>query len=173
MTEKAIKVAAIVAMAKNRCIGQNNDMPWYIPEDFKHFKTKTLGKPIIMGRKTFESIIDRNGKPLPKRQNIVVSRSKYEFDHPDVVSFTSLEGAINSAKEYAKSNGIDEVIIGGGAQIYELALPYTDKYYLTEVDLHVDGDAFLTDLSADEWQETSREKHEGEPSYSFCELSRR
>ncbi len=123
-----------------------------------------------MGRKTFESIINRNGKPLPKRLNIVVSRSKYEFDHPDVVSYTSLEDAINSAKEYAQKNDIDEVIIGGGAQIYELALPYTDKYYLTEVDLHVEGDAFLTDLPADEWQETSRENHDGEPSYSFCEF---
>ena len=173
MTENTIKIAAIVAMANNRCIGKNNDMPWYIPEDFKHFKAKTLGKPIIMGRKTFQSIIDRNGKPLPKRQNIVISRTGYDYDHPDVIICASLDIAIETAKSYAQKNGIDEIIIGGGAQIYALALPVTDKYYLTEVDMHVDGDAFLMELSTEQWEETHREPHNAEPSYSFCEYTRK
>lgn len=165
-----VKIAAIVAMGKNRCIGKNNDMPWYIPEDFKHFKAKTLDKPIIMGRKTFQSIVDRNGKPLPKRKNIVISRTGFEYDHADVIVCTTLDEAIETAKSYAEENNIDEIIIGGGAQIYKLALPVTDKYYLTEVDLHVDGDAFLADLPTNEWQETSRESHAGDPSYAFCEF---
>jgi len=171
--ENGVCITAIVAMATNRCIGKNNEMPWYIPEDFKHFKEKTLGKPIIMGRKTFESIVNRNGKPLPKRKNIVISRTGYKFDHPDVIICTSLDIAIETAKEYAQEHGIDEIIIGGGAQLYELALPITDKYYLTEVNMNVDGDAFLTDLPSHEWQEISREKHAGDPSYAFCELTRR
>lgn len=167
-----VKVSAIVAMSTNRCIGKNNEMPWYIPEDFKHFKNKTSGKSIIMGRKTFESIIDRNGKPLPKRHSYVISRSGYEYDHPDVTVCVSLDIAIETARKHAEVHGIEEVIIGGGAQIYTLALPVTDKIYLTEVDMSVDGDAFFPTLPSDKWEETDRKPNDGAPSFSFCEYVR-
>lgn len=167
-----IKISAIVAMSSNRCIGKNNEMPWHIPEDFKHFKNKTSGKSIIMGRKTFESIIDRNGNPLPKRHSYVISRSGYEYDHPDVTVCASLDMAIETAKNHAEVHGIEEVIIGGGSQIYTLALPVTDKIYLTKVDMHVDGDAFFPDVPRNEWTEISSEGHDGDPSYTFCEYIR-
>ena len=126
-----------------------------------------------MGRKTFESIVNRNGQPLPKRHNIIVSRTGYEYEHPDVTICRSLDIAIELAKSKAIATGVDEIIIGGGAQLYELALPYTDKYYLTKVDMHVDGDAFLMDLPEDDWQETQNEPQDGDPSYSFCEYERK
>lgn len=176
MTQNTITIAAIVAMSSNRCIGVDNTMPWHIPEDFKHFKKVTLGKPVIMGRKTFESIIALNGTPLPDRKTIVVSKSGFEYEHPDVSVCTSLDIAVETANNFAIKNNIDEIIIGGGAQIYALALPYTDKYYLTEVDMYVEGDAFLPKLPENEWVETSRtpmtSAKKTAPRFTFCELVR-
>ena len=167
----AVRVSAIVAASDNLCIGQDNDLPWHIPEDLKHFKTVTMGKPIVMGRKTFESIVTRLGKPLPGRDNIVVSRSNFEAE--GVVVCSSIESAIEAAKELAADKGFDEIFIGGGAQIYEAALPHTDRIYLTRVHMVVNGDAFFPVLPQGEWQETSSETHEGDPAYSFQVFERR
>lgn len=156
-------LSLIVAVADNNVIGMDNKMPWYISEDFKHFKEVTLGKPCIMGRKTYESILDQLGKPLPKRVSIVISRSGY--NHEGAITATSLEDAIEKAK--AETEG-DEIMIIGGSQIYALALPLADKIYLTRVHQEPEGDAFFPELGED-WQETARDSHDG---FSFVTLER-
>lgn len=153
-----IRTSAVVAMAENRCIGDKNDLPWHIPADLKRFKSLTVGKPVIMGRKTFQSIVDRIGKPLPGRTNIVISRSGFEYE--GVLVCHDLETALTRAKKMAVRDSLDEIIIGGGAQIYEKALPYTDRVYLTVVHTNVEGDAFFPVLSKKMWKETDVEDHE-------------
>src|SRR5690606_35473785 len=121
MNQKKIKTAAIVAMSENRVIGNKNALPWHLPEDLKHFKSTTMGKPIIMGRLTFESI----GKPLPGRTNIVVSR-QHQWSYPGVKTATSLEEAVALAKTEADALKIEVIMIIGGANIYHPALPLLD-----------------------------------------------
>ncbi len=155
------KISLIVAVADNQVIGLDNEMPWYLPEDFKHFKETTLGKPCIMGRKTFESIIERNGKPLPKRTSIVISRSGYS--HEGAICVSSLEEAIEAAKkqnEQAQTQNEDEIIIMGGAQIYALSLPIANRIYYTQVHQSPKGDAFFPKLG-DEWYEINRDDRDG------------
>lgn len=158
------KISLIVAAAENNVIGKDNKMPWHIPEDFKHFKEITMGKPCIMGRKTYESILDQLGKPLPGRTSIVISRSSYS--HEGALSATSLEDAIEKAK--AETDG--EIMIIGGAQIYEIAIKskLADRIYLTRVHQSPDGDAFFPEFGAD-WKETEFAPHEG---FSFLTLDR-
>ena len=148
------KISLIVAVADNQVIGMNNEMPWYIPDDFKHFKAVTTGKPCIMGRKTYESILERNGKPLPNRTSIVISRSGY--DHGGAVCVGSIDEAIEAAKVEAD----DEIIIMGGAQIYALSLPIADRIYYTQVHQSPEGDAFFPELG-EEWKETQRDDRDG------------
>ncbi|BFM49476.1 type 3 dihydrofolate reductase [Marinomonas sp. THO17] len=134
-------LSLIVAMSTNRTIGINNALPWHLPNDLKYFKQATMGKPIVMGRKTFESI----GKPLPGRRNIVITRDdKYQAEGIDVVS--SLEQAIALGEDICLVNGQEEVMVIGGAQIYELALPKADRLYITHVDAEVAGDAFFPEV---------------------------
>ena len=121
-------VAMIVAMAENRVIGRDNKLPWYLPNDLKYFKTTTLGKPIIMGRKTYESI----GKPLPGRANIVVSRNP-EYSAEGVRVVGSLEQALQLATDIAFIDGATELVVIGGAQLYAEALGRVDRIYLTQV----------------------------------------
>lgn len=164
----SVHVSAIVAASENNCIGMDNKMPWHIPDDLKRFKALTMGSVIIMGRKTFESILGYLGKPLPGRTSIVVSRSGFTAD--GAISCPDIETALEKAKEVAATQGLDEIFIGGGAQIYELALPYTDRIYLTRVHAVVNGDTFL-DIPAD-WQETAREDRDNDPAYSFITLEK-
>ncbi len=133
------RVSVVVAMGvgrhHNHVIGKDNQLLWHIPEDLKRFKTLTLGHPVIMGRKTFESIVSTLGKPLPGRTNIVVTRdpavlSRFNLDINNVLITSSFEEALERAKELDH----EEVHIGGGAQIYEQALPHVDKLYLTLID---------------------------------------
>ena len=125
-------VSIIVAMAKNRVIGKENDMPWHLPADLQHFRKMTTGKPIIMGRKTYESI----GRPLPKRHNIVISRNRnYKVEGCDVVG--SLEEAVSIAGE------VEEMFIIGGGFLYNQTIDAVDKLYLTFIDLEVEGDTFF------------------------------
>ncbi len=134
-------LSLIVAMSTNRTIGINNSLPWHLPNDLKYFKQATMGKPIVMGRKTFESI----GKPLPGRRNIVITRdANYQADGIDVVS--SLEQAISLGEDICLVDGQEEVMVIGGAQIYELALPKADRLYITHVDAEVNGDAFFPEV---------------------------
>ncbi len=156
-------VSLIVAAADNNVIGINNEMPWHIPEDFKHFKTITMGKPCIMGRKTFESILSQLGKPLPGRTSIIVSRSPHT--HDGAITCASLDLAIQAAHE----ENPEEIMIIGGAQIYALALEHglADKIYLTQVHQFPEGDAFFPLLDAGGWHEATRDDRDG---YSFIEL---
>lgn len=145
------RLAMIVAMAANRVIGINNQLPWYLPEDLKYFKRVTLGKPVIMGRKTFASI----GKPLPGRDNIVISRSPPESDAVHWVD--SIDAALERADQLALVNGNEEVMVIGGSQIYGAALPHVQRLYITEVLADVEGDAFFPEFDRSEWQVRSSE----------------
>ena len=142
----------IAAIAKNRVIGLNNKMPWHISGDLKYFKAQTMGKPMIMGRNTFESM----GK-LPGRTSIVISRNVNYVAGEGVIVVTSLDEAITFATEIATRDGQDEVMIVGGAQIYKLAFPHADRLYLTEVDIEPKGDAYFPEFDRTTWIETTRE----------------
>lgn len=157
-------ISLIVAAADNNCIGVNNTMPWHIPEDFKHFKEITFGKPCIMGRKTYESILDQLGKPLPGRTSIVISRSGY--NHDGATSSPSLEQAL----EIAMKENAEEVMIIGGAQIYTQAIEknVAHRIYLTRVHQSPDGDAFFPDLD-ESWIEVRKETRNG---FDFIDLER-
>lgn len=157
-------ITLIAAMAANRCIGIDNKMPWHIPEDFKHFVALSAGKPCIMGRKTYESILEQLGKPLPGRTNIVISRNGYQ--HPGAVVYPSLEDAMENTQE-------PDICVIGGEQIYRLTLPMADVLELTHIHKDVKGDAFFPEFSEKEWQEKSRRDVEGDPSFSFVRYERR
>jgi len=142
-------LSIIAAMDRNQLIGNNNQLPWHLPADFAHFKAKTMGKPILMGRKTFESI----GRPLPGRTNIVLSRNPdLQFD--GAVCVHSLQGAITAAADAA------EMMIIGGSTIYEMLLPQVDRMYLTYVDGEFEGDAWFPAFDLSQWQETENVLHQ-------------
>ena len=148
-----MNVNAIVAVSKNKVIGADNKLPWYLPADLKFFKRTTLGHHIIMGRKTFLSL----NKPLPKRTNIVLTRDPFFIADGVLVAHSIYE-----ALEIAFEREEKEVFIIGGGEIYEQSLPYLDKIYLTEVDIEVDGDTYFPELPASEWQLIHEEKHEAD-----------
>lgn len=133
------RVSAIAAIGRNRVLGKDNQLLWHIPDDLKRFKKLTLDHSVIMGRKTFESILSSLGKPLPGRTNIVVTRDA-SWQHEGVIAAASIEDAIMKA---AKASGADEVFIGGGGEIYHQALPFTDRLYLTLVEDDKEGDSFF------------------------------
>jgi dihydrofolate reductase len=146
-------ISAIVAISNNRVIGNDNNIPWYLPADLKYFKKRTLNHHIIMGRKTFQSI----GRPLPKRSNVILTRDPF-FIASNCLIAHSLEHALNIAKD----NGEAEAFIIGGGQIYELAMPFVDKIYLTEVDLEVEGSVKFPVLPEQDWKETWAEAHQAD-----------
>ncbi|MEO9946622.1 type 3 dihydrofolate reductase [Paraglaciecola sp.] len=155
-----IQVSMIAAMANDRVIGLNNTMPWHLPADLKHFKKVTLGKPIVMGRKTYESI----GKALPGRLNIVVS-SDPVFTLPDATVVNSCEQAIEVAKGHSQAEEITnpEVMIIGGGTIYQHFLPLCHRLYLTHIDLAVAGDTYFPDYRANySWVEESIESFDSD-----------
>ncbi len=171
LPDDAVRVSLIVAMASNRCIGINNELPWKLPEDLKYFKQVTSGKAIIMGRTTYDSL----GRPLPNRTNIVMTRD-VDWEGPIGTRVVhSLEAALALAEAVAVSNYQDEVVVIGGAQIYAQLLPQVERLYITEVHTEVVGDAFFPELNTTEWQETSRRKHSDEASeigYDFVVYDR-
>lgn len=144
-----MKLSLIVAAAKNNVIGRNNELPWYLPQDLKYFKSVTLGKPVIMGRKTFESI----GKPLPGRTNIVVTRQP-DWKFAGVLVAQGLAEALNVAQQFRGElhQLSEEVMVIGGAEIYRHALPLADRIYLTRVEAEINGDAFFPELPATTWK---------------------
>lgn len=166
----APRISIIVAMARNRAIGLRGEIPWHIPDDLKRFKALTLGHPCIMGRKTFESIVARLGKPLPGRTSIVVS--KKGFHYHDVPVFADVQKAIEAAKEFAIRDGRNEVFICGGAQIYAAALPLADKLYVTEVDGEPEADVFMPEWNPLQFRQVKLEPHDGDPPYSFIDFVR-
>ena len=165
-------LALVVAMANNRAIGKDNQLLWHLPEDLQYFKRITMGKPMIMGRKTFESI----GRPLPGRLNIVVTHQQ-DWHREGVVVTHSISDAKAIAEAQAKKDNVDEVMLIGGAQLYSSAIDYADKIYLTRVDADIEGDAFFPEIDEEKWLELSCEKHlssEKNPyNYDFCVLEKR
>lgn len=135
-----MKLAIIVAAARNGVIGRNNQLPWHLPQDLKYFKAVTLGKPVIMGRKTYESI----GRPLPGRANIVITR-----DLSWCANGVEVVHSFDEALELASGVDVSEVMVIGGAEIYKAALPVAHRIYLTRIDLEPEGDAFFPEPGAD------------------------
>ena len=158
-------MSIVVAMAANGVIGRDNQLPWHLPADLKHFKQTTMGKPILMGRKTWESI----GRPLPGRTNIVITRdSSYSAAGCEVVN--SIDAAIAAAGEQ------DEVMVIGGAELYRQVLSDTDTIYLTRIHEAFDGDTCFPELRNTEWHQVERVDHEADEKnshdYSFIRLDR-
>lgn len=138
-------------MSENRVIGKNNRLPWHIPEEMQYFKKVTLGKPVIMGRQTFASMKD---KPLPHRQNIILTKDITSF-FPNCVTVHSMEDALTAAKP------CEEVMVIGGAKIYEQFLPIAHRLYLSTIHQIVDGDTFFPAFDETNWQLSEEEKHNG------------
>lgn len=153
-----MKIAPIAAVAENGVIGNKNELPWRIKSEFAYFVRTTKHKPIIFGRKTFESL---NG-PLKDRTNIIVTRDA-KYTSPGVIVTTTLEKALDIARKVAAETGQDEVMIGGGAEIYKQALPLSDRLYLTEIHLKPEGDTTFPAFDRSEWTETLREFHKAQP----------
>lgn len=167
-----MKLSLVWAMAQNRVIGRNNSLPWHLPEDLKYFKRITMGKPVIMGRKTFESI----GRPLPGRTNIVITRNP-DWAFEGVRTVHSLDAARQLCNSIGVIDGVDEAMVIGGAEIYRQALPMADRLYLTEVHAEVEGDTTFPDFDRRAWVEVSRADFEAlgpNPyNYSFLVLDKR
>ena len=167
-----MRLSLIVAVSENGVIGRENALPWHLPGDLKRFKAITMGKPIIMGRKTFESI----GRPLPGRTNIVLTRDA-NFSHDGVETALDLAEALRVAQERTGTSEDDEAMIIGGAGIYKLALPSAHRIYLTEVHMTVSGDTYFPDINRRDWSETVREDVASETAdscgYSFVVLDRK
>lgn len=147
-----IPLALIAAVAANGVIGRNNALPWHLPEDLRYFKQVTMGKPIVMGRHTFESI----GRPLPGRDNIVVS--SHLAPAPDGVNVCATpEAAVAQARASAVKSGASEVMLIGGEQLYRWALPHAQRIYLTLIHKEVDGDAYFPEWEKNCWEEGLRQ----------------
>ncbi|MGX2973914.1 type 3 dihydrofolate reductase [Ursidibacter arcticus] len=149
-----MEISLIVARTLNKVIGKDNAMPWHLPADLTWFRKNTVGKPVIMGRKTYESI----GRLLPKRPNIILSRSNFRVD--GAYSATSLEQALELAKSFASEQ---EIMIIGGGELFKQAMPLANKLYLTEIQADIDGDTFFEfderewRLSEESWSETDEQ----------------
>ncbi|MGC1243554.1 MAG: dihydrofolate reductase [Chryseosolibacter sp.] len=155
-------VSAIAALSRNKVIGKNNDLPWRLPDDMKFFMNKTKGHHVVMGRKNYDSLHEKY-KPLPQRTNVVITRQK-DFVAPGCIVLHAVEPAL----EIAKDNSETECFIIGGAEIYRLAMPYTTRMYLTEIDAVIDGDTYFPDIDQDEWVEISREHHPADDRHRFA-----
>ena len=160
-----MKISLVVAASQNNVIGRDNQLPWHLPEDLEYFKLVTMDKPILMGRRTFDSI----GRPLPGRRNIVITRD-LEWDAEGVEVVHSVDDAL-AAGSLANS---DEIMIIGGAQIYRECLPIADRLYLTRVEAEIDGDAFFPDIDVKQWKKISEKipKKIDKYRYSFQVLER-
>ena len=166
-----VPIALILARADNGVIGRAGGLPWHLSGDLKFFKAQTLGKPVIMGRKTFQSI----GRPLPGRPNLVVTRDP-AFRPPGVEIFADVDAALARAQDLAIESGAEEVMVIGGGQIYDLTLPLARRIYLTEVHARPAGDTFFPDLDSAVWREVGRDPPvsggPGQPDFSIVVLER-
>ncbi|MDE0841339.1 MAG: dihydrofolate reductase [Porticoccaceae bacterium] len=157
-----IRLSIIAALSRNFAIGLDNRLLWHIPEDLKNFKAITMAKPLIMGRKTFESI----GRPLPGRVNIVISRdTQWRADGVQVER--SLEAALSAAYSACEQRQQDEVMVIGGEQVYRQALPYATRLYLTEIDAEICADTFFPDFVRTEWRELERTPGSQSADYAY------
>lgn len=166
----AMNLSILVAMAKNRVIGLNNTLPWHLSEDLKRFKALTMGHPIIMGRKTYESI----GRPLPGRTNIVITRQQ-DYSANGSVVVSSVEDAVKAAHEYC-DEGNTEIFIIGGEVLFRQTLHLCQRLYITEIQKEFEGDAFFPEFDPDEWDQIMCTRHYSDNqhfSYHFVELIRK
>ncbi len=157
---KQPRLAYVVAMDENRVIGRNNDLPWHLPDDMKWFRAKTMGKPCIMGRKTYDSLPARF-RPLPGRLNIVVTRNT-DYEAPGAVVVHSMDDALQAAGE------VEEIIIVGGADMFRRLMPVVDRLYLTQVHGAAEGDVFFPPYDAREWHTDFREEHPADDRHPFA-----
>jgi dihydrofolate reductase len=153
-----MKIVIVAAVGENNVIGRGGQLPWRLKSDLRHFRSVTLDKPVIMGRKTFQSI----GKPLDRRTNIVVTRDP-AFSAPGVVTAASFEAALALAREDAKRRGADEIMVIGGADIFAAAMPLADRLEITHVHASPEGDVHFPVIDAKHWYEDSREVREAGP----------
>lgn len=167
-----MRLALIAAVAENGVIGKDNALPWRLPGDLAHFKRVTMGKPIVMGRRTFESI----GRALPGRTNIVISRTP-AYVAPGCRVVNALAPALELASDIAREDAMEEAVVIGGAAIYAGALPRAERLYLTQIHARVPGDTFFPDIDWTQWCEIEREHHDAvdpdTPAYSFVVYERR
>ena len=163
-------ISLIAAVARNNVIGKDKRLPWHLPEDMRHFRETTRGKPVIMGRTTWESLPDAF-RPLPGRQNIVVSRNP-AYQVPGATLAGSLEEALRKAERSVK---VDAVFVIGGADLYRQALPLASRLYLTEIAESIEGDVFFPEVLPQDWQEVSRKEQQGTSGlrFSFVVYQRR
>jgi len=158
-----VKLAMIAAIAEHRVIGVDNQMPWHLPADFKWFRQRTLGKTVVMGRKTYWSI----GKALPQRRNIVLSHQT-DLHLPDADVFPSLEAYLQTVQPSSPVSHEDaEIMLIGGGQIYRHYFSYMDRLYLTLVKADIEGDCFFPDYKRDQWQEVYRQSHQADEKHAY------
>jgi dihydrofolate reductase len=157
-----MQIALIVAVSQNNVIGRDNQLPWHLPEDLQYFKSVTMGKPILMGRKTYESI----GRPLPGRTNIVITRDP-NWTAVGVEVVNSLDAAMVAGEEACKEAKSDEIMVIGGAQIYRDCLPLASKLYLTQVEAEIEGDAFFPNIDFNQWQKIAETIPKTMDSYNY------
>ena len=171
-TLPVMTLAAIVAMTPQRVIGSDNQIPWYLPADLKYFKRRTLGHPVVMGRKCYQSI----GRPLPKRTNVVLTRNPF-FASSGVVVAHDPHEALAMAERAATEAGVDTIFVIGGADVYALYWEATQLLYLTEVEADVPGDVYFPAVTEAEWELIASERHEpdakNEYAYTFKTYRRR
>ena len=176
MIQNTPRLALIVAMARNRVIGRDGGLPWRLSSDLKYFKAVTMGKPVLMGRKTFDSILALLGKPLPGRANIIITRDMI-FSAKNCLIMHGFRSAVRAAEEIARRDGASEIMVIGGEEIYAQALGAADRLYLTEIDAEFDGDAKFPDFDRAQWFETMRDDHpageDGALGHSFVTLDRK
>jgi dihydrofolate reductase len=149
-----VPITLVAALAENGVIGRDNGLPWRLKSDMVHFRAITMGKPVVMGRKTFLSI----GRPLPGRTTIVVSRD-HTFAAPGVVVAPTVEAALTVAQGDALRRGADCIIVAGGADLYALTMPLAERLHITYVHRAVDGDAYFPAIDRSVWLETARDEH--------------
>ncbi|HEY3404204.1 MAG TPA: dihydrofolate reductase [Ohtaekwangia sp.] len=157
-----MKISLIAAVAQNRVIGKDNDLPWHLPDDMKYFMQTTKGHHCIMGRKNYESIPEKF-RPLPNRTNIVVTRQP-KFHAPGCIIVNAIEEGVS----LAKANGESELFIIGGAEIYNSSMAIADLLYITEIKSPIDGDTYFPEFHAPEWKEISRQHHAADERHAYA-----
>jgi len=152
----SMRLSIIVAMTRNRVIGKDNDMPWHLPAELRHFKRVTMGKPIVMGRRTFDSI----GRVLPGRKNIVITRDPH-FSFSGVTIVHSFDAAVRAA------DGAEELMIIGGANLYRQTLDRVDRLYITLIHVELEGDTYFSELDDEQWIQTEKVRRQADENNAF------
>lgn len=145
-------ISIVVAIANNNVIGKRNALPWYLPEDLKRFKELTIGHTVLMGRKTFESIMDKLGKPLPERKNVVITRDPNYSVPNGVLVYHSVQDAFAALSE-------DDIFVIGGGEMYSQTIDNADTLFITHIDKDYDGDVFFPDIDPHIWKKIEEESH--------------